>query len=72
MSEQVWPRGMNKALYPSPQEWVKLLGPFAEEIINEAHEGARNERRKRINKRNFTTSTESKRVRDASPAELSL
>lgn len=51
MSEQVWPREMNKALYPSPQEWVKLLGPFAEEIINEAHKGARDERTKRENKR---------------------
>lgn len=72
MSEQVWPRGMNKALYPSPQEWVKLLGPFAEEIINEAHEGARNERRKRVNRTSVKTFMENKRVRNASPAELSL
>ena len=65
MSEQVWPRGMNKNNYPSPKEWVKLLGQFAEEIIKEAHEGARDERSKREAKR-------AKRVYETSSGQFSI
>lgn len=41
MSNAVWPKGLSKSNWPTPQEWRFLLEPFTHNLIEDAHKDAK-------------------------------